>query len=498
MEEKVFLEDIYPQNFLYAKTIRSPVAKGHLKFIQFPKMPEEYIFITARDIPGINTLSDTSMPILAEGDLSYIGEPIALLLGEDKTKLNEFASMCNVICDEGKPVFSCLETTENEPAVKRELLIGETKEAFQRQGKIVTGTYITGIQDHWYAEPAGAITWFKTEQEKKDVKTKKSNPAFEKTLVVKTATQWSHHVKRSVAQTLGLDPSDISVEPTSLSLHMDGKLWYPSFLACHAALGTFITGRPVRLILNREEDFLYSPKRFSTNVDVSSVVDEEGNISATEIDIFVNLGAHEVNGREILDQACLGALGFYDLGDTKISARADKTNIPPQGPFSGFGMSQGFFSLERHVSMIADLTGQDPAVWRINHLRPILSSAGKNQVFAAELINTAAKMGDYHRKWASYELLRQSNKGKQLEKGENPRGIGIALGFQGNGLLYTGEDKGAYSVEVTLTKESKLEIKTSISSAEDYVKIWEKVASQVMSLEPDMIRIITENAPDSG
>jgi len=504
MEAPSFLEDIYPRNLLYAVTIRSPIPKGYIKLIQVPKLPSNYTLITARDIPGENRLEDTDIPILADGNLSYIGEPAALLIGPDKTYLEELASKCKIIFDEYKPVFTFDE--QNEIAAVRELQIGNMEGAFEKSGKIVANSYSTGIQDHWYAEPVGAVTLYnedvksKNETEgKKGQKNKKSNNI----LVVRTATQWPYHVKRSVSRTLGIDPDSVNIEPTSLNIHMDGKLWYPSLVASHAALGTFLTKKPVRLILNREEDFLYTPKRCNTDIDIASIVDENGNINAAEIDISVNLGAYAVNSQEIIDQVCLGSLGYYNIQNLKINAKASRTNIPPQGAFSGFGLAQGFFAMERHVSYIADMLEQDPAQWRKSHAnsRMILPSgmASKNHVSGEALIESAAKMSGYYRKRASYELLRQSRKGKNIDKKEYPRGIGIALGFQGNSLLYHGRDNGVYGVEVTLTKEGILEIKTSITSSdEDYVKIWANVASLILSIDPELVRVQNVQSPDCG
>ena len=499
MDTPDFLEDFYPQNLLYALTIRSPIAKGYIKLIQVPKLPNNYTLITARDIPGKNRLDDADIPVLADGYLSYVGEPAALLLGPDRTKLDEFASECQIVFDEDKPVFNCNDGNEA-PAAVRELQIGDTQGVFANAGKIIANSYSTGIQDHWYAEPVGAITMYRNgDEEKKDQKNKKTD----KVLVVKTATQWPYHVKRSVAGVLGIDPSAVSVEPASLNIHMDGKLWYPSLVASQAAIGTYITQKPVRLILNREEDFLYTPKRCNTNIDIASTIDEKGDITAAEIDISVNLGAYAVNSQEILDQICLGSLGYYKIDKLKLNARAKKTNIPPQGAFSGFGLAQGFFAMERLVSQIADMINQDPAQWRKNHVDPrmILPSglSSRNHVSGEELIDTAAKMSDYYRKWASYQLLRQSRKGKIIDRKENPRGIGIALGFQGSGLLYNGSDKGAYGVEVTLTKEGILEIKTSITSSdEDYERIWARVASETLSIDSALIRVKNVQAPDCG
>jgi CO/xanthine dehydrogenase Mo-binding subunit len=501
METPSFLVDVYPQHLLYGITIRSPIANGWLKMIQFPVLPDNYILITARNIPGENRLEDTSIPILADTKLSYIGEPVAVLFGQDKTLLEEFSKQCKVIYDEETPEFEAIKPA----AAAREIQIGDPERVFEKSGKIIAGSYITGIQDHWYAEPAGAITYYERHHENKEAKKEGKVKKTEKKLVVKTATQWPYHVKRSVARVLGIDQSGVSVETTSLSLHMDGKLTFTSLVACHAALGTFFTNKPVRLILNREEDFFYSPKRCKSNIDIASTIDENGNITAAEVDISVNLGAYAVNGEEILDQVCLGAIGCYNIENLKITARANLANIPPQGPFSGFGLAQGFFAMERHISQIADAVKKDPVEWRKSRMNPslILPSGitSKTQIPPEKLIGSAASMSDYNRKWASYELLRQTRKEKSLvyEKGENLRGIGMAIGFQGSGLLYHGEDKGIYSAEVTLTKDSFLEIKTSISSSdEDYVRIWGKIVREVLSIEQEKVRLVTKYAPDGG
>ncbi|MCL2801445.1 MAG: molybdopterin-dependent oxidoreductase [Treponema sp.] len=474
METLPFLEDIYPQNLLYAVTIRSNTAKGLLKSITASSIPEGYTLITAKDIPGTNKLEDTGMPILAETQLSYIGEPIALLVGADKTLLKELASKCVITAEEEKPVFVC---NDGNIEVKREIVFGDTTAAFEKSERIVKHSYTTGIQDHWYAEPAGAVCWFSEQS-----KTAK--------LTVRTATQWPHHVKRAIVNSLKIETSAVSIEPTALNLHMDGKLWYPSLIAVHAALGALKTKKPVRLILTREEDFLYTPKRCSTSINITSSVDEKGGINAAEVDISVNLGAFGVNKNEILDQICYGALNFYQFKNIKLSARANCTNIPPQGPFSGFGLANGLFAMERHLSIASNDVKQDPARLRLSNLK----GSGSEK----ELIETAAKLSDYYRKWASLELLQQSRIEGMPLKGDKPRGIGIALGCQSSDLMYYHADKGTYTVEVTLTKDSILEIKANIATSEDYNKIWEKVALETMSIKPEMVHIVPTQALDCG
>jgi len=505
METLPFLADIYPENLLYAVTIRSPIAKGRLRKIETPELPDHFTFITAKDIPGENILYDTNIPILAYDKLSYIGEPVAILLGQDKTKLEEIAARCIVNVQEEQPVFSY---NENNFYVSRNVIIGDLQdktpdehftELFGSSDKVITSSFVTGIQEHWYAETIGAITYF-SDIYSLELAENDESELNENYLIVRTATQWPYHVKKAISRVLGIDKA-VMVIPTALNLHMDGKLWYPSLVACHAALGTFITKKPVRLILSREEDFLYTPKRCSSTIDISSAINDKSKITATQIDISVNLGAHGVNGREILDQICLGSIGLYNLKNVKLNARAVCTNIPPQGPFSGFGLSQGLYAIERHISQIADLLEIEPAEFRKNNINtdlalPLITPTDKNLTTGQELIEEVTLMSDYYRKWASCELLRENRKTKTPEKGEKLRGIGIAIGFQGNSPLYVGEDKGLYSVEVTLTKESILKIKTNITSSEKYTKIWQKVASEVLSIKPDMICIVQTNLND--
>ncbi|GHV93941.1 aldehyde oxidase [Spirochaetia bacterium] len=497
-----FVEDIYPRQMLYALTIRSPIARGRLKSLECPRLPNIYTLITAADIPGKNRLEDSQLPILAEDTLSYIGEPAALLVGPDKTMLEEYAAQIKIIAEEDEPVFSCRNPTESMILAKRSIRIGEPEAAFEQAAKIVQDDYSTGIQEHWYAEPIGAVSWF--EQNNAEAgNQEKTGKTPGKILVARTATQWPFHVKRSLCQALKLDPAAVRVEPTIVGLHMDGKLWYPSLIACHAALGTLITKKPVRMILTREEDFHYSPKRCGTEIHICSALDEKGKILGTEINVSVNLGAYGVNGEEMLDQTCLGSLGIYQFDKLKLSGEAIRTNIPPQGPFAGFGLSQGFFALERHISHIADLHKEDPAEWRKKNF-PVsgglpLGPASKESAPCGELLDTAAAMSGYYRKWAAYELLRQSRR-KEVEKGESLRGIGVAIGYQGNGLLYPGTGRGSFGIEVTLGKDGNLEIKTSmVSTDDDYSRVWANMAAEILAIEPGMVHIVNSGeAPDSG
>ena len=499
MDEPCFVSDIYLPKMLYAHTIRSPVAKGRLQSIECGKLPSGYTLIQAKDIPGKNLLDNSSMPLLAADELSYIGEPVALLLGPDKNILEDCINKCTVIAAEEEPVFSYNHSNTGMIAAERDMLFGNTETAFTGAAHVVQNEYNTGIQEHWYAEPSGAVTWFeqRDDENRQDRNTKKKNEF----LIVRTATQWPYHVRRSVAQALGLPASAVLVKPTITGPHMDGKLWYTSLISCHAALGAWVTQRPVRLLLTRKEDFFYSPKRCGATIKIASAHNEKGDIMGIDINVGVNTGAFGINKEEILDSVNLGCLGVYRTKNIHFHGFLYKTNIPPQGPFAGFGIGQGLFASERHVSSTAEQLKSDPVQWRKDNilntgLLPLglhLKETGSFEL----LIDAVVKMSDYNRKYASYELMRHNTK----EKSEYLRGIGIALGYQGNSILHPESDRGNFGIEITLEKDGSLEIKTSMtSSGTNYAFIWGRIANEILGVDPEIVRInnCTEYAPDSG
>jgi CO/xanthine dehydrogenase Mo-binding subunit len=483
------------QDSFFGVTLRSPVARGILKAVEAPRLPGLYTLIRAGDIPGKNQLEDFSLPVLASEALSYIGEPVGLLVGPDLSKLEEFAAQCRVAAEELPPVFSTAAYPPEFLLARRSVVLGDTEKAFAEAKTVVEGIYTTGIQEHWYAEAIGAAAV-------------RQGATDAQGITVHTATQWPFQVKRAVAAVLNLPPARIRVEPSLIGVHLDGKIWYPSLVACHAALGAYITKKPVKISLSREEDFRYSPKRSGSEIHIRSALGDRGQLLGTEINLISNLGAQGVFTDEMLDRTCLGALGHYKQGALKIEAQGVRTNLPPAGPFAGFGLAQGFFAMERQASRIADSLRMDPAEWRKNNV------LGRNKTLAIaavpvdsvpleELLDTAAAMGDYRRKWASYELLRNRRREQEIrDKYEPLRGIGIASAYQGSGFLYSGADKGAYAVELTLEKDGSLEIRTGmVSSSQEYVYIWQRLAVEILGVEAAAVRVTandTDSAPDSG
>ena len=436
MYQKQFIDDIHIKGALTGILLRSPVVSGILKEIQTPKLPQNVSLVTAKDIPGLNSCGQNNesesqnngqtgqmhdffdISIFPEKELSWYGQPVAMLLGPDPVKLQELASQCLVLAEE------LPEKPEKQAIIERNSSIGTITDAFEKAETVVKGRYITAIEDPWPSDPPGAI----------------AIPGPGKTMTIYTATQNPGHVRSSVAQCLNIKNTLVKVEAARLEYHLDSKVWYPSLLACQAAIGGQLRNKPVTLILNREEDFLFSPKSAGTEIFIESALDKQGSILGTKVTINADFGAFGIYSREIIDRIALSVLGAYNHGSVLIERRLWKSNIPPAGPITGFGLTQGFFAAERHASRIAETTGIDGAQWRKTNL---LSSKktlaqGKNSHFFEELITKTEIMSDFRRKWSAYELLRKSRAEHPLAEhlpGEPLRGIGISIAFEEPFLL---------------------------------------------------------------
>lgn len=177
-----FYSDLVMDNMLYGAIVRSPIKNGIIKSISHNDLPNGYFLYTARDVPGSN-LVDTNfgkIPIFSEGNVSYKGEPLGILVGPDENKVNELLSEIEIIYDSNtiesylksfgddykKPVLSFPTTNNNEPSNPNSSEIDEISKALNLDANPFSPFGI--VQEHE-----------KTEKEKKEIK---ENEAIQKEL----------------------------------------------------------------------------------------------------------------------------------------------------------------------------------------------------------------------------------------------------------------------------------------------------------------------------
>ena len=485
----VALTDLGFEGMVHVTTVRAPVPRGRLRSVTPPRLPAGYRLILPQDIPGRNRIVSfgTEVPILAADRVSYKGEPVALIVGPDPLVADELARTTVVDCEEEDAVLSWESFSSEQVLAKRVVVVGDPDMAFSISDRTVDGVYRSGASEHLYSEPQGSIASFDYDK-----------------LAIWCATQWPYHVRDSVALALGCKDEEVVVRPTRLGVHMDGKLWYPSLLSCHAAIAAFLVRKPARIFLTREEDFRYTPKRARSSIALRAALDNSGRLAAIDARIAVNVGAYGPLAEETLSQVCLAAAGAYACPNLRVEGYAVATNDVPMGAFGGLGATHAFFGAEATSARLAQAAGLDPMDWKsLNVLRKgsplITGEALKEEPPYDAIAARLAAASDFGRKYACYELVRKRRSGRA----DGPlRGIGFAFAYQGAGAFLAGDSPNSYTVEVSLEKDLSLVIRTSAAACRESVRaIWKRTAALLLDIPVESVTVAppdTDKAPNSG
>ncbi len=483
-----FVSDIYIKGMLYATTVRSPYPHARLLSIDTSDMPANVVVLTAADIPGRNELciSGECMPILVAEVCRYAGEPVALIAGPSQMEVVAASRRLSVEYDELSPALRFPPPDDSQIIRSVTGHRGNADTGLGSSHQVVQGTYRTGIQEHMYNEPQGAVA---------DIRPDGS-------IIVQCATQWPYHVRRTVADNLSVKPHRCTIAVTDTGVDLDGKLWYPSLVATHAALLAKKTGLPVKLVYSNLEDFQYTTKRAPFVVTHLTGIDEEGTVTSAKVEISYNCGAYPLFTDEMVDRLAATALGLYDCDDLSVTVRVVRTNLPPLNVLSGFGTAATHFAAETQAARIVEITGADPVQWRIDQLRRARTGAFRARTKTiVGAIASVVDRSDFSRKAAAYELQKKRRNDAPLQKTATP-GIGLAIAAEVNGFAGSNESSYASAIAVELRTDGTAVLRTSTVPRNDTLRgYWISLVSEGLGLERSAVNLEagrTGEAPDSG
>ena len=122
-------------------------------------------------------------------------------------------------------------------------------------------------------------------------------------------------------------------------------------------------GRPVRLVLSREEVF-YTITKHAAVIRMKTGVRKDGTLIARECEIHLDTGAYAEIGPRVAKKSGYTAAGPYKIPNLKIDSYSVYTNKPPAGAFRGFGVSQSAWAVESQMDIIAAALKIDPVELR--------------------------------------------------------------------------------------------------------------------------------------
>ncbi len=484
-----YVDDITLPGVLHGATVRSPVPRGRIREIVFDEhLPwDEFVIITAKDIPGANSVALilNDQPYLADGVVNHPEEPILLLAHEDKYLLEEARRAVRFEI-EPLPAIHTIEDALD----KKEIIWGDDntfKTFLVEKGNVddvwadadfvVEGEYRTGAQEQLYIETNGVI----------------ATADAETGVTVQGSMQCPYYVHKALMALFALPEDKIRVIQTETGGGFGGKEEYPSMIAGHAALLAWKSGRPVKIVYDRAEDMAATTKRHPSRTRHRTAVSREGKLLGMEIDFVIDGGAYATLSAVVLSRGTIHAAGPYNCPHVRIRSRAVATNAPPHGAFRGFGAPQSIFALERHLDKVAATVGLTPEeLRRRNFIRQGETTATEqiihDPVDMNALLDSAFRLSDYH---AKRERFARENAGSPIK-----RGIGFASFMHGAGFTGSGEQYLQSIVGCEATPEGRVRVlAASTEIGQGTNTIFAQIASDALGLDYEQIEV---SQPDTG
>ena len=369
---------------LHAKLFRSTVPHGKIRSVDTH---------AAKNVPGVAhviTIEDVKrlipnpyygpafhdQPILADGKVRFVGEPVAAVLARDPHVAEHAIQLITAEYDELPAVYDEVEAFTSRTFVHEELKpAGTFTDLKHLQGLNGTNVALDYRLRRGDFEKAYASAEHKFEHEFKTQKV--LHVALEPFVTIAdykndgvtihTASQGPSFVRTEIARLLGWPENKVRVKVPYVGSGYGSKL-YIKLEALAVAL-SMIARRPVKVALTMDESFYQITKHPST-FRIKSGVDSNGRIVARKCEIFWNGGAYADIGPRVTQKAGLTASGPYDIENVAIDSYALYTNATPSGSLRGFGVPQLVWAYESHMDMMARSLNYDPAEFRrVNLLR---------------------------------------------------------------------------------------------------------------------------------
>jgi CO/xanthine dehydrogenase Mo-binding subunit len=490
-----YVDDMSLPGTIYGATVRSSVPRGKIKKISFgPGVAwDEFVIVTAKDIPGANCIALIldDQPCLADGVVNHPEEPILLLAHANRHALAKAVAAVQIEY-EPLPALFTIEDSENSGNViwgtdntfKRFLIDkGNVDEVWAKADYIVEGEYRTGAQEQLYIENNGVIASFDAE----------------KGITLWGSLQCPYYVHKALMKLLALPEDKVRVVQMETGGAFGGKEEYPSMIAGHASLLAVKSGRPVKIVYDRLEDMTATTKRHPSRTRHRTAVTREGKILGGEIEFVVDGGAYATLSSVVLSRGTIHAGGCYYWPNIRVRARAMATNAPPHGAFRGFGAPQSLFAMERHMDRIAAVVGISPEeIRRRNFLKTGQTTATEQTlnepVNMDKLLDRALSLTDYH---AKKERFRTENTSGTIRKG-----IGIASFLHGAGFTGSGERYLASVVGVEGLPDGHVRVLVSSTEFGQGTKtVLCQIAAEALGVPYESVEIAqadTVEVPNSG
>ncbi|WP_133010493.1 xanthine dehydrogenase molybdopterin binding subunit [Marinomonas flavescens] len=319
-------------------------------------MPGVVSIITAQDVPGELDVGPVLKgdPLLADGIVEYYGQPIVAVAATSHEAALQAAKAIKVEYQPLTPILDVKEALEKQHFVQdsHQLVIGDSASALEKASHRLQNELYIGGQEHFYLETQVASVM----------------PTEDGGMIVYSSTQNPTEVQKLVASVLGISMNKVLVDMRRMGGGFGGKETQAAPIACLCAVFAHLTGRPTKMRLPRAEDMSITGKRHPFYVRYDVGYDDDGRVSALNMELAGNCGYSPDLSGSIVDRAMFHADNAYFFEHATITGYRCKTNTASNTAYRGFGGPQGMVPTEDMFDAIARKLGKDPLdIRRVNY-----------------------------------------------------------------------------------------------------------------------------------
>jgi putative selenate reductase molybdopterin-binding subunit len=361
------------EGLLHIKMLRSP--HPHARIISIDRsaalaVPGVHAVLTHEDAPSklFSTARhekewmDPSDTRVLDDVVRFIGQKVAAVVATSEGAAEEGCRRLKVTYEilphvvdpakaiaDGAPAIHAGKTTKNRIAnAKRNIAaethgeFGDVAAALAASAVTYEGTFTTQRVQHAALETHGGIAFVDADG----------------VLTVRSSTQVPFLTRRTLADLFDLPADKVRVFCKRVGGGFGGK--QEMFVEDILALAALKTGRPVKLELTREEQFIATSTRHPMRVDIKAGAGKNGKLTALKIDVLSNTGAYGNHAGPVLFHAVSECISVYNCPNKKVDGVAAYTNTLPAGAFRGYGLPQTQFAVESAIDELARQLGISP------------------------------------------------------------------------------------------------------------------------------------------
>ncbi len=374
----VFVDDIpFGPNLLHSRLVRSPHPHALIKSINTKKaeqQPGVRAIVTGKDLTARMGLYLIDRPIFASERVRYYGEPVAGVVATTEEIAVEAAKLVEVEYEVLPAVYDPVESAQPDaPLLHPDLgsytvanfIFPEPGTNISENFKIRKGD----VESCWSDCTAIAEGQFRLPPiEHVPLETHTSIALSENSgqVTLWASSQSPFAMRDMIAQGLGIPHNKLRVIAPIVGGGFGGKAGV-TMEACAVVMAQAVEGRPVKLRLTREEEFVGTSVRQSLVSEIKVGCDKAGNLLGMELTYYFGGGAYNDYGVNIARAAGYSCTGPYDVLNVKADSLCVYTNHPVGSAMRGFGMPEIHWGLEQIMDQLAEKIGMDPAEFRLKN-----------------------------------------------------------------------------------------------------------------------------------